>query len=60
MVTIELIGRAVREERGRLETVRAPEERERPEPRRELKEEPLIMRLVVEAVLNQEYKVEED
>ena len=36
------------------ETVRAPEELVRPVPRRELKLEPLITRLVAEAVLKEE------
>jgi hypothetical protein len=44
----------------RPETVRAPEELERPLPRRLLKDEPLTMRLVVEAELNEEYRVEEE
>jgi hypothetical protein len=38
----------------RPETVRAEEELESPEPRSELKEEPPIERLVVEAVLKEE------
>jgi len=35
----------------RPDTVRAPDELERPEPKRLLKDWPLIMKLVVEAVL---------
>jgi len=54
VVTTELIGRAASDARGTLETVRAPPELERPEPRRLLKEEPFTMRLVVEAIAKEE------
>ena len=53
VVTTELIGRVAREEKGTLETVRAPEELVKPVPKRLLKEELLTMRLVVEAVIKE-------
>ena len=40
--------------------VRAPTESERPLPVRSLNDSPLTMRLVVEAVLNDEYRVEDE
>ena len=43
-----------------LVTVSAPFERDSPEPVRSLNDSPLTMRLVVEAVLKEEYMVEEE
>ena len=54
VVTIEFSGNAARDERGTLETVRAPEVLARPEPNKLLKDDPLTMRLVVEAVAKDE------
>ena len=54
VVTTELIGSAASEDRGTPETVKAPPDRARPEPKRLLNELPLTMRFVVEAVANDE------
>ena len=54
VVTMELIGSVARDESGTLETVSAPEELDSPEPRRLLNDEPFRMKLVVEAVSNDE------
>jgi hypothetical protein len=56
--------RTVREEfwsdvLGTFETVRAPEEFERPVPVSELNDEPLMTKLVVDAVVNDAYVVDE-
>ena len=54
VVTMELIGSVASDDSGTLETVSAPEELDSPEPRRLLKDEPFKMKLVVEAVSNDE------
>ena len=51
---MELIGSVASDDSGTLETVSAPEELDSPEPRRLLKDEPFKMKLVVEAVSNDE------
>ena len=43
-----------------VSSVRAPDELVRPEPNRELNDEPLTIRFVVDAVLNEEYIVDEE
>jgi DNA-binding transcriptional regulator LsrR (DeoR family) len=57
---MELIGRVARDVRGTFETVSAPLEFDSPEPSKLLKDEPFMTRLVVDAVMADEYMVDEE
>ena len=54
VVTTELAASAARDVRGTLETVSAPPELDSPLPKRLLKDEPLTIKFVVDAVTNDE------
>ncbi len=60
VVTMELAARAAREVMGTFDTAREVPERVRPVPVRSLNDSPLTIKLVVEAVRNDEYAVEEE